>query len=102
MINIYNKMKKSELQQIIKEEIQNVLNENKQFKDLTVGDTFLRFGENGQMWKKINSKQAEFVKNVGKKTAPYDKKPGTLGTFPPTMDITSANTKLIQTITPNN
>jgi hypothetical protein len=66
------------------------LNESvKRFKDLGVGDTFLRFGENGQMWKKINSSQAEFIKNVGKKTAPYDKKVGSLNVFPPDMDVTS-------------
>ena len=41
-------MKKSELRQIIKEEIQKVLNEapNLKFKDIQTGQKFLRFGEN--------------------------------------------------------
>jgi hypothetical protein len=70
------------------------VNENKQsqFKDVNIGDTFLRFGENGQLWKKINRSQAEFIKNVGKQTAPYDKKYGTLNTYPQTMDVTLVNT----------
>ena len=81
-------IKKSELKEIIKEEIINILNENKKFRDLEVGDKFLRFGENGQLWKKINNSQAEFITNMGKKTSPYEKKPGSLNVFPPTMDVT--------------
>ena len=89
-------MKKSELRQIIKEEIQKVLNEapNLKFKDIQTGQKFLRFGENGQMWEKINDKQAKFITNVGKKTAPFTKAKGTLNVFPQTMDVTPA--------TPNN
>lgn len=60
----------------------------KKFKDLEIGDNFLRFGKNGQLWKKISNKQAEFIKNVGKKTAPYNKKSGSLNIFPQTMDVT--------------
>ncbi len=90
-------MKKSELRQLIREEISKVMDEasNLKFKDLQIGQKFLRFGENGQMWEKVNNKQAKFIKNVGKKTAPYSKKYGVLDVFPSTMDVTIA-------ITPNN
>jgi len=64
------------------------VSESKKFKDLEIGDLFLRFGENGQVWKKISNKQAEFIKNTGKKTAPYHKEPGSLNVFPQTMDVT--------------
>jgi len=59
-----------------------------QFKDLQIGDEFLRFGKNGQLWVKTSDRQAKFVKNVGKKTAKYNKSSGSLEVFPPTMDIT--------------
>jgi len=59
-----------------------------QFKDLQIGDEFLRFGKNGQLWVKTSDRQAKFVKNVGKKTAKYNKSSGSLEIFPPTMDIT--------------
>ena len=62
-----------------------------QFKDLQIGDKFLRFGENGQLWVKTSDRQAKFVKNVGKKTAKYNKSSGSLEVFPPTMDITLLN-----------
>lgn len=84
-------MKKSELKQLIREEISNILNKSKKFRDLEVGDKFLRFGENGQLWGKINKTQAKFIANVGKKTAPYTKNPGSLNVFPPTMDVTIYN-----------
>jgi hypothetical protein len=61
---------------------------NTKFKDIQIGQKFLRFGENGQMWEKVNNKQAKFIKNVGKKTAPFDKPAGTHNIFPQTMDIT--------------
>ena len=61
--------------------------EHKKFKDLEIGDLFLRFGENGQVWKKISNKQAEFIKNAGKKTA-HGNKPGSINLFPQTMDVT--------------
>ena len=41
-----------------------------------------------------NDKQAKFIANVGKKTAPFTKAKGTLNVFPQTMDVTPA--------TPNN
>ncbi len=84
-------MKLNELKQIIREEISNILNKSKKFKDLEVGDKFLRFGENGQLWEKINKRQAKFIANVNKKTAPYMEKPGSLNVFPPTMDVTIYN-----------
>ena len=84
-------MKKSELKQLIREEISNILNKSKKFRDLEVGDKFLRFGENGQLWEKINKTQAKFITNVGEKTAPYTKNPGSLNVFPPTMDVTIYN-----------
>ena len=73
------------------------VNENKQaqFKDVNIGDKFLRFGENGQLWKKVNRSQAEFIKNVGKQTAKFTMKGGTLNTFPSTMDVTLVNTNKI-------
>lgn len=91
-------MKVTELRQIIREEITKALNENTnpKFKDIQIGQKFLRFGENGQMWEKINNKQAKFIKNVGKKTAPFDKEKGTLNVFPQTMDVT------VLPISPNN
>lgn len=61
------------------------------FKDLEIGDEFLIFGENGQLWVKTSVRQAKFVKNVGKKTAPYYKKYGSLNVFSPTMDVTLPN-----------
>jgi len=61
---------------------------SKKFKDLEIGDLFLRFDENGQVWKKISDKQAEFIKNTGKKTAPNHKEPGYLNVFPQTMSVT--------------
>jgi hypothetical protein len=64
------------------------VSDSKKFKDLEVGDKFLRFGENGQLWKKISDRQAEYIKDVGKKTAPYGKEEGSKNTFPPTMDVT--------------
>jgi len=84
-----NKIKKSELKRIIREEIQNTLSKapNLKFKDIQTGQKFLRFGENGQMWEKINDKQAKFITNVGKKTAPFTKAKGTLNVFPQTMDV---------------
>ena len=38
--------------------------------------------------KKISDRQAEYIKDVGKKTAPYGKEEGSKNTFPPTMDVT--------------
>jgi hypothetical protein len=67
------------------------VSESKKFKDLEIGDKFLRFGENGQLWKKISQKQAEFIKDVGKKTAPYGKEKGSKNVFPQTMDVTIFN-----------
>jgi len=89
-------MKKSELQQIIREEISKALNDasNLKFKDLQIGQKFLRFGENGQMWEKVNNKQAKFIKNVGKKTAPFNKPVGTHNVFPQTMDVTISITPI--------
>ena len=63
--------------------------EYKNFQDIQIGDMFLRFGENGQLWKKVSDTQAEFVKNVGKKTAKYHKEPGTIQVWPKTMDVTT-------------
>jgi hypothetical protein len=83
-------MERSEPQQIIREEIQNILNEspNLKFKDIQAGQKFLRFGGNGQIWERVNDKQAKFITNVGKKTAPFTKAKGTLNVFPQTMDVT--------------
>jgi hypothetical protein len=58
------------------------------FQDIKIGDMFLRFGADGQLWKKNSNTQAEFIDNVGKKTAKYDKKPGSINVFPKTMDVT--------------
>lgn len=65
------------------------VNENKtKFDDLKIGDKFLRFGKNGQLWKKTSKSQAQFIKNVGNKTAKYHNKSGSLNSFPLTMDVT--------------
>lgn len=62
---------------------------SEKFQDIQIGDMFLRFGINGQLWKKISDRHAEFIKNVGKETAKYDKKPGSVNVFPQTMDVTA-------------
>lgn len=67
------------------------VSESKKFKDIEIGDKFLRFGENGQLWKKISDKQAEFIKDVGEKRSPYGKEKGSKNVFPQTMDVTIFN-----------
>jgi hypothetical protein len=64
------------------------VSESKKFKDIEIGDKFLRFGENGQLWKKISDKHSEFIKDVGEKRAPYGKERGSINVFPQTMDVT--------------
>lgn len=58
------------------------------FKDISIGEKFLRFGENGQLWEKTSDKEAKFIKNMGKKLSKYHLKYGVVDVFPKTMEVT--------------
>jgi hypothetical protein len=88
-------MKRSELKQIIKEEIKKTLKESYiKFADIQPGEQFLRFGKDGQLWEKISETEAKFIKNVGKKlfakgTDAY--KQPRIFSWPKTMEVTRIN-----------